>query len=45
MISCIDYDGCDFWTFRAGWERDCYLKRDDDDDDDGMNRVKPLLST
>ena len=28
---CIDYDGCDFWTFRAGWERNCYLKSGDID--------------
>ena len=25
--ACIDTDACEFWTFRRGWARDCYLKR------------------
>ena len=37
---CIDYDGCDFWTFRAGWERNCYLKRGDNNND-GENENAP----
>lgn len=28
--ACIDNARCRFWTFRAGWARDCYLKRGDD---------------
>ena len=27
--ACIDEERCRFWTFRRGWERDCYLKRGD----------------
>lgn len=36
--SCIDQDGCEFWTFRRGWARDCYLKRGDG------NRILSQLS-
>jgi hypothetical protein len=24
---CAAQDSCQFWTFREGWARDCYLKR------------------
>ena len=40
---CIDYDGCDFWTFRAGWERNCYLKSGDIDGE--MRDLIPPSST
>ena len=25
--ACIDQDSCQYWTYRRGWARDCYLKR------------------
>ena len=25
--ACIDQQNCQFWTYRRGWARDCYLKR------------------
>lgn len=46
---CIDYDGCDLWTFRAGWERNCYLKGGDNDGDrartpDNASRKRGFIS-
>ena len=45
--ACVDNDGCQFWTFREGWARDCYLKRGDADDDvtpDNVNRKEGFIS-
>jgi len=37
--ACIDDGACQFWTFRRGWRRDCYLKRGEDIDDVRPSRV------
>jgi len=38
--ACVDQNGCRFWTFRRGWERNCYLKRRNGD---GGELPEPII--
>lgn len=37
--ACAELDLCQFWTYREGWARDCYLKQGRRGDPTGVNAV------